>query len=496
MINPSLLPKPQKWTPAKYQLRGVKWLLEHACAGLLFKPGLRKTSVTLAAICYLKKRGLIDKVLIIAPKRVCYTVWPGEIEKWKDFNHLTIGVLHGKNREKTLLDDSDIHCINPEGLQWLLKAQVTKSELTNRKSATVNVKNFKKLGYDLLVVDELSKFKHTDTGRFKMIKPILGLFGRRWGLTGSPAANGLMDLFGETYVLDQGNALGPYITRFKREYFDVVGPFEMVPKLDAEERIYEKLSDLMMHVPDTEIDLPAQVDNDILIELDPESRRVYDQLELQMLTAIDERIVKAVNAGSKVSKIRQVCSGGVYLDPEMVQELNLSLKSVKREWVNLHMLKVDALEDLVDEMQHRPLLVAYDFKHDLDRLRMRFSPSKKVVYLCDTADKDFKMTEQRWNAGMIELMFGHPQSIGHGLNLQDSEADVCWHTLTYDQDLYDQFIRRVRRSGSKRKRMMVHRLMMKNTVEDLVIAPTLAFKDANQQTFFSALLNLAKRRKK
>ena len=484
--------KPIKWVPVPYMRRGIKWLLERGAAGLLFKPGLRKTSVTLAAISFLKKKGIINRVLIIAPKRVCYAVWPSEIEKWADFNHLTIEILHGPKKEKALQRDADIYVINPEGLSWLLSAEVSRSPFTNRKTAHVSASRFKKMGFDTLVVDELSKFKHVTSLRFKMLKGILGTFSRRWGLTGSPASNGLEDLFGETYVLDMGNALGQYITHFRHEYFEQVGPFNRVPTLTAEAEIYEKLSDLMMHVPDTEIDLPILVENDIKIELDPESRRVYDQLELTMLTAIDERIITAASAAVKSSKCRQVCSGGVYLDPEIMTTLNIDVKSRKREWANLHTLKVEALEDLVDEMQHRPLLVAYDFKHDLDRLRKAFP---KAMYLCDVADRNFKEVENRWNAGKIELMFGHPQSIGHGLNLQDSEADVCWHTPTWDQDLYDQFNRRVRRSGNKRKRMMCHRLIVMDSVEELMMA-SLVGKEKGQQSLFTALLELAKRRKR
>ena len=483
--------KPQQWVPVKYMKNGVKWLLEHACAGLLFKPGLRKTSVTLAAISFLKRKGLINRVLVIAPKRVCYTVWPSEIEKWADFNHLTIEILHGSKKEKALTRDADIYCINPEGLSWLLSAEVVKSTVTNRRSAHVNVSRFKKLGFDTLVVDELSKFKHTNSLRFKMLKSVLHTFSRRWGLTGSPAANGLEDLFGETYILDMGNALGQYITHFRDTYFEQAGPYIRVPKLTAEEDIYERLSDLMMHVPDSEIDLPLLIENDIKIELDEESRRVYDKLEVMMLTAVEERLVTAATAAVKSSKCRQVCSGGIYLDPEIVETLDLKIKGHKREWANLHTLKVEALEDLVDEMQHRPLLVAYDFKHDLDRLRKVFP---KATYLCDVSDKNFKSVENDWNAGKIELMFGHPQSIGHGLNLQESEADICWHTPTWDQDLYDQFNRRVRRSGNKRKRMNVHRIIVANSVEELMMT-ALTVKEAGQQALFNALLELTKRRK-
>lgn len=500
-ISTSFIRKaPEKWVPRHYMKKGVKWLLEHSCAGLLFKPGLGKTAVTLAAISYLLKRGIISKVLIIAPKRVCQTVWPEEVKKWKDFCHLRVEVLHGKDRHEALNREADIYCINPEGLMWLLQAEVNVSPITNKKSATLSPTKFKRLGFDTLVIDELSKFKHLDSLRSKMVKQILGLFGRRWGLTGSPAANGLMDLFGETYMLDMGASLGPYVTHFRREYFEVVGPYEFVPKLDAEERIYEKLSKLMLHVPETEIDLPRLVENDILIDLDDESQRVYDQMEAAYLTAIENRVITAANAAAASGKCRQVCSGGIYLDPEVITDLKLvngmKLKPAKKEWMNLHNLKVEALEDLVSEMQHRPLLVAYDFKHDLDRLRKTFKPSKRVVYVCDYPDREFPNIARAWNQGSIEVMFAHPQSVGHGLNLQESQGDVCWHTMTWDQDVTDQFNRRVRRQGNKAKTTTVHRIIARGTIEEILMVPAIAAKDFNQNKLFNALLDLAKRRKR
>jgi SNF2 family DNA or RNA helicase len=497
---------PQKWVPKIYMKKGLKWLLEHACAGLLLKPGRGKTAITLAAISFLKKKGLINKVLVLAPKRVCTTVWPKEVKKWSDFNHLRVEVLRGKDRDAALLRDADIYVTNYESLPWLLQPEWGINTMTKKKMVKIDTKKFKNLGFDVLVIDELSKFKHLQSGRSKMLTKIIGMFGRRWGLTGSPAANGLMDLFGETFMLDQGASLGRYVTEFRTEYFEVVDAYTWAPQLDAEERIYERLSNLMMHVPETGMDLPELLENNIMIELDDESRRVYDQLEASMLTVLDiatrkkekTRKVTAANVAVAHGKCRQVCCGGIYLDPELVdvmQDLKIKIKPTQREWINLHNLKVEALEDLVSEMQHRPLLVAYDFKHDLDRLRKTFKPSKRVVYVCDHNDREFEIIERRWNVGEIEVMFAHPQSIAHGLNLQESEGDVCWHSLTWNQEEYDQFIRRVWRPGNKAKHTTNHHIMAQNTIEDLVILPCLKDKDFNQQKLFNALLNLAKRRK-
>ena len=215
LFKPSSTP----WKPHNYQKKAVKFLLEHAASALFLDPGLGKTSITLAAIKMLKKKKLLNKVLLIAPLRVCYSVWPKEIEKWTEFNDLKVVVLHGKHKDKALEEDADIYVINPEGLDWLLQVKKEKTASGKTKVA-LDLRRWKQLGFDTLIVDELSKFKNTNTNRFKSIKLILGTFGRRWGLTGSPASNGLLDLFGQCFVIDQGRTLGPYITHYRMKYFN------------------------------------------------------------------------------------------------------------------------------------------------------------------------------------------------------------------------------------------------------------------------------------
>lgn len=500
MTQNELFPQlPQPWTPHAYSKKAVKFLLEHACAALFLDPGLGKTSITLAAIKMLKARGLLSKVLVIAPQRVCATVWPKEVKKWEDFNHFRVEILHGPGKDAALAREADIYLINPEGLDWLLQTKKTKvvSAKTGKTTTKieVDVRRFKKLGFDTLVIDELTKFKHTTSGRFKALKMVHKTFGRRWGLTGSPASNGLLDLFGQCFILDEGRAFGPYITHYREEYFRTVDKngFVWQPKPGAPERIYERLAPLALRMAAEDfLDMPKVVENNIKLDMPEDARSVYDQLENDLLARVSDKVVVAANSAVASGKCRQVANGGLYLDRE-VTDMGIALpKKGKREWVDLHTAKVDALEDLVEELQGSPLLVAYDFGHDLARLRARFP---KAVFACDLNMKEFAQLEASWNRGEIPLLFGHPQSIGHGLNLQESGNHVAWHSMTWDFELYDQFIRRVLRQGNTKKKIFVHHFIMRDTIDEIMLY-ALKSKNKGQQALFAGLQELARRRKR
>lgn len=481
---------PIPYKPHAYNRKAIKFLIENAAAALFQDPGMGKTAETLAAISVLIKKGLVTKVLLIAPLRVCHLVWPKEVKKWKDFNHLRVVVLHGPKKDQLLKEDADIYVINPEGLDWLLKAEKFKNG--NRTRVTVDVRKFKLLGFDTLVIDELSKFKHTSTNRFKALKHVLGTFGRRWGLTGSPAANGLLDLFGQCYVLDLGRTFGPYITHYRTKYFHTTDRdgFNWVPNAGAEGEIYRRVAPLALRMSAADyLELPELVPNKIILELPPDVRKLYDQLSEELITQVDDHTIVAKNAAAASVKCRQVANGGLYLaDARTVT--GFKLEKVKREWVNLHTVKVDALADLIDELQGSPLLVAYDFEHDLDRLRAKLG--QDVPYLgSGVSTKRSQQIERDWNDGKLPVLLGHPVSIAHGLNLQEMGNHVCWHSMTYDYELYDQFIRRVLRQGNAAKRVFVHHLMMKDTV-DMVMWYSLHRKANGQNAFFDALKLLAK----
>lgn len=487
-------PSSKPWTPYAYQKKAVKFLLEHAASALFLDPGLGKTSITLAAIKLLKQKKVLDKVLLIAPLRVCYSVWPKEVEKWQDFHGLRVQVLHGSKKDEALKADADVYVINPEGLDWLLQVKKTKvvSPKTGKVTTKVDVdlRRWKALGFDTLVIDELSKFKHTSTNRFKALKLVLNTFRRRWGLTGSPASNGLMDLFGQCYILDQGRTLGPYITHYRMKYFNPSRDgSSWVLREGADEKIYERLAPLALRMAaDDYLDMPALVENNIRVDLPGDVLQVYSQLEDDLIAKLGDGVVVASNAAAASMKCRQVVNGGIYLDPD-IEKLVKAPKS-KREWLNLHTEKVDALADLIEELQGSPLLVAYDFEHDLDRLREKLG--KDVPYIGGgvTAKRSAEL-EKAWNAGELPVLLGHPQAMAHGLNLQEVGNHVCWHSLTWDFELYDQFIRRVLRQGNKSKKVFVHHIIAKGTIDEVVLS-ALKSKRKGQNALFDALKKLRK----
>jgi SNF2 family DNA or RNA helicase len=480
----------------------MKFLLNHAAAALFLDPGLGKTSITLGAIKVLKKKGMLSKVLLIAPLRVCYSSWPGELQKWKDFSELRIEILHGPGKDEALARDVDVYIINPEGLDWLFQTQkevYIDKKGKKRTRIDVDVRRFKKFGFDTLVIDELTLFKNTSSSKFKALKCVHKTFARRWGLTGSPAANGLLDLFGQLYILDEGRSLGQYITKFQRQYFNPhPSGWGWLPVQGADELIFEKIAPVCLRKKAEDyLELPELVERQIVVELSDEARVIYDAFEEDLVIKIEGAGKISAAAASALSlKCRQIASGAVYLDPEE-DDLGLFKKAKKgaREFVEVHDAKIEALSELVDELQGSPLLVAYEFQHDLTRLLKKF-PNTPYIGSGISASRG-KEIEDAWNAGEIPLLFGHPISIARGLNLQEAGNHVAWFTLTWDQELYDQFIRRVYRQGNKSKRVFVHQIIAKHTVDHLVRAVLMQKKKGQDALFsmFGELKKLARSRK-
>lgn len=430
----------------------------------------------------------MSKVLIIAPLRVCYSVWPREIEKWDDFKNLTYVILHGPDKEEKLSADADIFLINPEGLDWLLnvkKEKYTTPAGKEKTRITVDKRRWKKFEFDTLVVDELSKFKHISTNRYAAIKEILGTLGRIWGLTGSPASNGLMDLFGQCYILDQGRSLGKYITHYRMQYFDKSHDgYSWILRSGAEKEIYKQLKPLVLSMKARDhLDLPMLVENNILVDLPESAMEVYQHMEDDLFARIDSKMVVASNAAAASSKCRQIANGGVYIDAEIQALVNLPKK--KREWIELHTCKIDALVDLVEELQGSPLLVAYDFEHDLLRIQEKFG--KDIPYIGGgVSAKRSSQLERMWNNGELPILFGHPQSIGHGLNLQNAGNHIAWFALTWNCELYDQFICRVLRQGNAAERVFVHHIIARGTIDHAILAAVKS-KKMGQNALFDAL---------
>lgn len=488
-------PEAQPWNPEPYQKEGVKFLLEHAAAGVFLDPGLRKTSITLGAIKILKREGLLHRALVIAPLRVCHSVWPKEVKKWKDFEHLRVETLHGPDKEAALRRDADIYLINPEGLPWLFGVQKQKVEGRKKATITYDLTRFKELDADTLVIDEISKFKHSNSERFQILRPLLTKFDRRWGLTGSPAPNGLLDLFGILYIIDLGRALGSYITHYRAAYFNPTGygGYTWVPQQGAEDAIYERISPCVFRLADEDyIKLPQLIENIIKVELPPKARKIYDELEEEFLSEVDGDIITAVNAGAASVKCRQVANGGLFLAQNVDEH---GRKASKREWLDLHTEKIDAVADLLEELNGSPAIVTYDFEHDLSRLLKAFGKDSAVIGGGVSAKKSDLIVDS-WNRGELPWLFGHPAAMGHGLNMQDGNAQhIIWHSLTWDYELYDQLIRRLRRSGNKAERVFVHHIVAKDTVDEAVLL-ALRKKKRTQGALFEALREYSKARKK
>ena len=496
-VIPSSMPyvvQAKPWTPRAYMKRAAKFLLEHACAALFLDPGLGKTSISLAALKILKAKRAARKTLIIAPLRVCHLVWPKEVKKWIDFNDLKIVVLHGPNKEQLLNEHADIYVINPEGLDWLL--EVRKDRSSKRVKVSINEQRWRKFNFDTLIIDELSKFKHINTIRFKAMRLVLHTFSRRWGLTGSPAANGLLDLFGQCFMIDQGRTFGRFISHYRQQYFvnSSHNPFVWTPVKGAEQQIYKRLSPLVLRMAaDDYLDMPEVIVNNIRVDLPKSVMEIYAHLEDDLIAKVDDRTITAANAAVASGKCRQVANGGIYLDREL-SAMGLKLPKSSREWVNLHTEKLDALEDLIDELQGSPILIAYEFEHDLDRLQGRFG--KDIPYIGGgVSTKRASELESLWNRGELPYLFAHPQSISHGLNLQESGYHVGWHSMTWDYELYDQFIRRLLRQGNKSKHVFVHHFIARGTIDEVMLASNKS-KHRGQQSLFNGLKLLAAKRRR
>lgn len=449
-------PSKNEWQPHDYQKKAVEFMLKNMCGGLLLDPGLGKTSICLSAIKLLKARGLVGKVLIVAPLRPCYLVWPEELKKWDTFRDLTYTILHGKDKEANLKKEVDIYIINPDGLEWLL------------------VRDVKKLGFDMLIIDESTMLKRTNTKRFKLIKPTLPLFRRRYILTGSPTPNGYMDLFGQIYLLDLGHALGRFITSYRRDYFyqSGYGGYEWNLQPGAEARIQERVKPLVMRLAAEDyIKLPKLIVSDIYVELDDRARATYKMMEKELIALIRSEYVTAANVASAITKCRQLANGAIYMADRSVEEV--------------HKAKLEAVTALVEELSGVPALIAYEFEHDKTRLIKALGKNTPYIGGGVTPRRTAEL-EAAWNRGDLPVLLGHPASMGHGLNLQNSGNHVVWFAPTWNYEYYEQLIGRVRRQGARFNTVFVHRILVRGTVDEVVLA-TLQQKSVNETTLLAAL---------
>ena len=441
-----------RYVAHNYQNYAKDFILAHKVSALFLDCGLGKTITTLTAINELMYDSFeISKVLIIAPLRVAQSTWKEEIEKWDHLNLLRYSIAVGdeKERLKALKQKSDIYIINRENVDWL----VTKSGID--------------FNFNMLIIDELSSFKSHTSKRFKSLLKIRPYFERVVGLTGTPSSNGLMDLWAEFRVLDLGERLGRYITHYRNEYFlpdkrNGTVIFSYKPQPNAEERIYRRLADITISMKSTEyLKMPELILNELEINLDEKDQIKYKKFKKEMVMTIQEKEIDAINAASLSNKLIQLANGSIYDEDKKFYEV--------------HNKKLDKLEEIIESANGKPVLVAYWFKADKERIEKRFK-----VREIKTAD-DIK----QWNKGMIDLALIHPASAGHGLNLQSGGSTLVWFSLTWSLELYQQTNARLYRQGQK-DTVVIHHLITKNTIDEDIMK-SLKRKDKTQEALMKAV---------
>lgn len=436
----------------QYQDYSTKYIVEHPIAAIFLSCGLGKTVIALTAIQELLYDYFeIRKVLVICPLRVGLNVWRQECEKWEHLCGLKCGVAIGSASERlnALNSKADIYIINRENVDWL----VNKSGLP--------------FDFDMVVIDELSSFKDNGSKRFKALRKVRPGVRRIVGLTGTPSANGLMDLWAEIGILDMGQRLGRYITHFRNNYFmpdkrNQQMVFSYKPRPGAEEAIYRLISDITISMKNTDyLKLPELVMNEIPVRLSENEMACYQTMKRELVLSLKGREIDAVNAAALSGKLLQMANGAVYDENGGV--------------AHLHDRKLDALEDVIEAANGKPVLVAYWFKHDLGRILNRF-PAEKL----DSAD-----SIKRWNEGETPLAVIHPASAGHGLNLQAGGCTLVWFGLTWSLELYQQTNARLWRQGQK-DTVVIHHIITKGTIDEDVMN-ALKRKDRTQTALIDAV---------
>ena len=441
-----------RYVPHNYQSYAAEYIKTHPACAVLLDMGLGKTSITLTALLDL----LFDsfeshKVLVIAPLRVARDTWPAEIEKWDHLKMLTYSVAVGseKDRKAALMQSADIYIINRENVQWLIEQSGVPFD------------------FDTVIIDELSSFKSHQAKRFKALLKVRPRIRRIVGLTGTPSANGLMDLWAEFRLLDMGERLGRFIGNYRNTYFmpdkrngQIIYSYRLLP--GADEAIYRRIGDITISMKATDhLKMPELVMNDVVVELSDDERDRYEELRQTLVLDLPDKEITAANAAVLSGKLLQMANGAIYDED--------------RQQVHIHDRKLDALEDLIEGANGKPVLIAYWFKHDLDRIRTRF----KVREIKSSADI------RDWNNGEIPVAVIHPASAGHGLNLQSGGSTLVWFGLTCSLELYQQTNARLWRQGQS-ETVVIHHIVAKGTVDEHVLK-ALQSKEKTQNSLIAAV---------
>ena len=445
-----------KYSPHKYQTYATDFILEHPVSAVFLDMGLGKSVITLTAIFDLCLDSfLVRKVLVIAPLRVAADTWPGEIEKWDHLRGLTYSVAVGNEaqRKAALLQRASVYIINRENVQWMVE----------------NVP----FEFDAIVVDELSSFKNWNSKRFKSLMKVRPRAKRVIGLTGTPSGNGLMDLFAEFKVLDMGQRLGRFITKYRQDYFrpdrmngQMVYSYKPLP--GAEKRIYDKISDITISMKAADhLKMPELVNSEYRVYMEEPEQAIYDEMCEDLAAQLDKGEVTAANAGVLSGKLSQMANGAIYTDTQKV--------------LSLHDRKLDALEDIIESMNGNPLLVAYWFRHDFDRISEMLHKLHIPFSRLDT-----EASIRRWNEGELPVALIHPASAGHGLNLQSGGSTLVWYGLTWSLELYQQTVARLWRQGQNAKTVVVQHIVTEDTIDERILK-ALQKKDTTQAALIEAV---------
>lgn len=442
-----------QYNPHSYQQFAAEYIETHPVAAVLLDMGLGKTSITLTALVDLLFDSFeIHKVLVIAPLRVASVTWSAEIEKWEHLKILKYSVAVGTEADRlaALKADADIYIINRENVQWLIE------------------KSGVPFDFDMLVVDELSSFKNHQSKRFKALMKVRPKVKRAVGLTGTPSSNGLMDLFAEFKLLDMGARLGRFIGQYRNAYFSpdkrngqIIYSYKPLP--NAEQQIYDKISDITISMKSTDhLKMPELISTQYEVELSEEENQKYEELKKDLILQLPDGEITAANAASLTGKLSQMANGAVYSDDESILEI--------------HQRKLDALEDIIESANGKPVLVAYWFRHDLERIKKRFAV-REIKTSRDIAD---------WNNGSIPVAVIHPASAGHGLNLQSGGSVLVWFGITWSLELYQQTNARLWRQGQTAETVVITHIIAKGTIDERIVK-ALKMKDTSQSALIDAV---------
>lgn len=446
-----------KFNPHKYQQYAIDFIIKNPIAAILLDMSMGKTAICLMAIQHLMYESFeVNKVLVICPLRVTLT-WRDEIHKWSQLNGLTYSIVKGTaaQRKKALQADADIYIINRENVPWLINTSGVPFD------------------FDMVVVDELSSFKNHQTARHKALMKVRPYIKRIVGLTGTPVSGGLMDLFAEFKLLDMGERLGRFIGQYRLNYFKpdrVNGPIVYSYKLlpGAEEKIYDKISDITISMKAVDyLDMPELITTEYPVYLDEDEMEKYEELKKDLILSTPEHEVTAANAASLSNKLSQMANGAVYTDD--------------KEIIKFHDKKLDALEDIIESANGKPLLVAYWFKHDYTRIVERLEKIG-VKYMKIDTDESIR----KWNNKEIPVALIHPASAAHGLNLQQGGNTMVWLGLSWSHELYAQACCRLYRQGQSEGTVSIIHLVTKGTIDEKIMK-ALSQKENTQSALIDAV---------